>query len=273
MIRILKKFISFGAVGISGVLVITLIACQVEQQIYRSRAELLFSEIQSLESGKTPWLEAKRKLDHWARISNVSNKCDSSECSVQITLVEPVYGFLSRSLVFVHLDDDLRWLLRLSYDQGPFVRIVSTLSKGYMAIGGRPAKTTAAVGMRDGFVTSIAFWVNIETYWHDIPKADSKRWFEYTLIGGIQSIPRLDYGKTLDGEQFTRHPKYLISRPGGCEGCVEGYINFTADADPADIRRLMKFDLSCLTRIRPCLDQSDIMPVAWAQYQQEHPQE
>jgi hypothetical protein len=273
VIRILQKCLLFAAIGISVALFLVLVASQVEQRIYRSRAELLLSQVQSLELRKTPWLEAQRQLKHWAGESKFNDQCNGTECSVQITLLEPVYGFLSRSLIFVHLDDYVRWRLKLSYDEGPFVRMVSTLSRGYMVIGGRPAKVTATVGMRDGVAWSKGFLVYIETYWHNIPKADSDRWFEYALIAGLHSVPRFDYGRTLDGDQFTRHPNYVISRPGGCEGCIEGYVNFTHYADPADIHRLMQLNLSCLTRIRPCLDQSDIMPAAWKQYLREHPQE
>jgi hypothetical protein len=69
---------------------------------------------------------------------------------------------------------------------------------------------------------------------------------------------------------MTLHPNYLISRPGGCEICISGYVHFTPYADPGDIRRLMQLNLSCLTRIHPCLDQNDIMPAAWKQYLAEH---
>lgn len=63
----------------------------------------------------------------------------------------------------------------------------------------------------------------------------------------------------------------MIGRPGGCEICVEGWAKFTPYTAPADIRRLLQFDLSCLTRWHPCLTQSDIMPAAWAQYEAEQP--
>ncbi len=271
--RILQKCLLIASIGVSVALFLLVVASQVEQCIYRSRAELLLSQVQSLELGKTPWPEAQRQLKHWAGESKFNDQCNRTECSVQITLLEPVYGFLSRSLIFVHLDDYLRWLLKMSYDEGPFVRMVSSLTEGYMVIGGRPTKITATVGMRDGHVWSKGFLVNIETYWHRIPKADSDRWFEYALIASINSVQRLDYGRTLDGDQITLHPNYIISRPGGCEGCIEGYVNFTPYADPDDIHRLMQLNLSCLTRIRPCLDQSDIMPAAWGQYLREHPQE
>jgi hypothetical protein len=58
----------------------------------------------------------------------------------------------------------------------------------------------------------------------------------------------------------------VIGRPGGCEGCVMGWVKFSPYADSGDIRRLTNFDLSCLTRWRACMTQEDIMPDAWKQY-------
>lgn len=146
--------------------------------------------------------------------------------------------------------------------------------QGYMLLGGRPATITASAGMRDGVVWSKGFSVVIETYWHNIPDFNPDRWFEYSLIATTGSVPQLDFsGQNWVDPQITLHPNYIISRPGGCEICIMGYVHFTPYADPADIRRLMQLNLSCLTRIHPCLDQSDIMPAAWKQYLEERHRE
>ena len=251
-----------------------LLASQVEQRFYRSRAELLLSHVQSFELGKTPWPDAQRQLQHWARETKLNDQCSVSECTVEITLFEPVYGFVSRSLVFVYLDDYLRWRLRLSYDEGPFVRMEQAVLRTYILLGGRPAKITATAGMRDGVLWSKGFSVVMEIYWHNIPEFNPNRWFEYSLIAATRSVPQLDFsGQKWFDPQIARHPNYLISRPSGCEICVMGYVHFTPYADPANVRRLMQVNLSCLTRIRPCVDQSDIMPAAWKQYLEEHHRE
>jgi hypothetical protein len=48
---------------------------------------------------------------------------------------------------------------------------------------------------------------------------------------------------------------------------VEGHVLFTPHTAHEDVRRLMDFDLSCLTRWLPCGTQADILPSAWAQYE------
>lgn len=148
---------------------------------------------------------------------------------------------------------------------GPFVRLESGLFHAYMTAGGRPASVVGSVGMRDGVVWSKGLEVNIETYW-----SYGDGLGEYTLIADTHSVPRFHrYGS--ENLQLRLHPDYEIGRPGGCDTCELGWSHFTPYAASTDVRRLMQLDLSCLTRIRPCLDQSDIMPAAWGQYLAEVP--
>jgi len=91
--------------------------------------------------------------------------------------------------------------------------------------------------------------------------------FSTTLLGVAESRSQL-YPPTFRGG-ILRHPNYVVGKPGGCEGCVEIYAYFTPYADPRDVERLMQFNLDCLTRWAACLDESDVMPVAWRQYSDE----
>ena len=109
--------------------------------------------------------------------------------------------------------------------------------------------------------------VTIETYSSDFPGLISGGPTEFALVAAAHSVPRFDYyGSNGPNSQLTLHPDYLIGRPDGCEICVASWAEFTPYAGPADVHRLMQFDLSCLTRWHPCVTQSDIMPAAWAQY-------
>jgi hypothetical protein len=59
------------------------------------------------------------------------------------------------------------------------------------------------------------------------------------------------------------HPEYAVGSPSGCYGCLEAHVVFTPYADPADVRRLMDINFSCLTRWHPCQKQEDILPTGW----------
>jgi hypothetical protein len=261
-------------VSVCAVLILLLLASQIEQHIFRSRAESLLSQLQSLELRKTPWPDAQHQLKRWDAETTFHDQCNADACSITITLFEPVYGFAYHRNIFVRLDDYFRWRFKLSYDEGPFVRTEIGLFRGYMLMGGRPARVIAEVGMRSGVVWSKGFSVYIETYWHNIPDFAPGRWFEYTLVAETRTVPNLDSsGRNSGDPQLTLHPSYVIDRPGGCEICVLGYVHFTPYADAGDIQRLSQLNLSCLTRLRPCRVEKDIMPSAWKQYLTEHPGE
>jgi hypothetical protein len=249
-----------------------LIVSQIEQHLFRRRAELLLAEIQSLELRKTPWQQAQTQLQRWRANTEVGGQCNEQKCSLKITLDELVLAYASKTNLFVKLDDYLRWRLKLTYDVGPFVRLEFVLLRAYMRIGGRPARVLATIGMRDGVVWSKGLSVFIETYAQEVPEFFGTTPGGYTLIADTHSAPRFDYyDYRWISAQLKLHPDYMVGRPGGCEICVEGWAKFTPYAAPADIHRLMQFDLSCLARWRPCLTQSDIMPAAWAQHEAEQP--
>jgi hypothetical protein len=138
-------------------------------------------------------------------------------------------------------------------------------------LGGRPARVTANIAVRDGLVWGTGFHVWVETYGHPVGWSGNWR-LEFTLIASASSVSRFErpFGGLID-PQLMLHPYYLMGGPSGCTICVAGWTKFTPYAAPADVHRLMQLDLSCLTRWRRCLTQSDIMPVAWAQYLVERP--
>jgi hypothetical protein len=266
--RFLKKFLMNAAIGAFASLIVVLLASQIGQYMFRRRAERLLTQLQLLELGKVSWQQAQFQLKDWDKEIEPDRQCNQTECSEQIVLTEPAWIFTPRP-IFLRLDDYLRWRLKLTYSQGPFSWMAQhVVLPGYMLMGGRPARTVATVGMRDGVVSSLGFFVGVETYRHYNPGG----WFEYTLVADMRSVPRFDvFERNMNGAQLTLHPNYLINRPSGCEGCKEAYVYFTPSADPADVLRLVQPNLSCLTRIRPCLDEIDIMPVAWKEYLAENP--
>lgn len=265
-LRSLRKLLFAVSVSLFALLFSTLLASQIEQYLFRRRAELLLSQIQSLELRKTPWQEAMLQLQVWNRNSEFGSPCDVHKCSLQITLIESVFSYVSQRNIFVKLDDYFRWRLKLSYDVGPFVRLGGHLLRIYLRLGGHPAKVTAYIGMRDGVVWRKGIDVWVETYGHPVDWSGGFR-LEFALLASAYSVSSLggEAGYMPDA-QLDLHPYYLIGRPGGCTICVKGWALFTPYAAPADIRRLSELNLSCLTGWGRCLTQSDIMPNAWAQY-------
>lgn len=272
-LRSLRKGLFALFLVLCALLALILVAIQIEQHLFRRRAERLLAEVQSLELRKTPWQEAQAKFHEPGVRREYDAPCDEHKCSLSIELGDFWFNFLSKRNPFVRLDDYFRWRLRRPDEFHPFENALFASLRLYVRVGGHPARVLASIGMRDGIVWSKGISVDIATYARNgsWTSSDGGR-VEYTLIASARSLPRFDFYETaLDNPQLALHPDYAIGRPGGCEICVWGWVKFTPYAAPTDIRRLMQFDLSCLTRWHPCLDQNDIMPAAWAQYLAERP--
>ncbi len=268
--RVLRRALLLLFLSLGATLLLAVAASQVEQHIFRRRAELLLSQIQSLELRKTTWREAQERLKDWGANQEFSERCDTLPCSFQVTTNDVVYGFAERRNLFTKLDDYFRWRLGLSYDTGPFVHIEHSLLRTYVRIGGHPAKAIADVGTRGGTVWEKGFWVTLETYGHPSGWSGIDR-IEFALMASVTSRARLDHYRFSPIDyQLMLHPYYVIGT-NPCTFCVTGWVNFTPYASSENVRRLMTLDLSCLSSWHHCLTQNDIMPAAWSQYLAEQP--
>jgi hypothetical protein len=267
-----RKLSSVLVLVVSASILLTIAGTQIEQHVFRRKAELLLSRIQAFDLRKTSWREARKSLEPWAAYAKAYFPCNEDRCTVRITVDEFVFHFVSSNPVFMHLDDYIRWRLRLSYANGPFVLFEAAALRLYMASGGQPATVSATLGMIDGVVSSKSFELKTLVYPRDVHSFLGGRGPD-SLLAGAYTVSQINPHVSGRCErQFALHPNYIVCGPDGCEGCVAGWVNFTPDTDMVDIHRLMSFSLSCLTRILPCRTQLDIMPSAWAQYLAERPE-
>lgn len=70
-------------------------------------------------------------------------------------------------------------------------------------------------------------------------------------------------------EQRLLHPEYWIGKPGGCEGCIKLYTGFTPLAGRQKMMELTDFNFSCITRWSDCSEETEILPAAGKQFEQE----
>lgn len=229
-----------AALALSFLLLVAVIAIHVQQQVLRRRAERLLVDIRTLDLRKTTFAEAQTVFRRWSSWGRYEGECKEESCAFEVTLQD--FSYNHRSIFY-----DRPWLYR-----------------PYMFVGGRPAQVHAGISVRNGIVWAKSFYVTVE-----VPPRGSPGWdYEYGLIGDAQTVSRFTWGANAG---LKLHPNYVVDRPGGCTGCLAVYALFTPYADREDIKRLMQFDLSCLTRWRPCREQGDIMPAAWAEHLAEEP--
>ena len=230
MLRLARYVVVFLTSGV----VAAICLIHASQWLLRHRAEQLLANIQTITLRQTQFDTVKPLLRRWERFGEYEGNCSEKHCKFKVTLQDEMFN----------LPDWLR--------------------HSVARLGGRAARVIAGFEVIDGIVWAKYFDVAVE-----MPpfRGEDGKLFSTTLLGSAESrsqfFPPQYWGSIL------LHSNYVIGRPGGCEGCVLAYVYFTPYADPQDIRRLMQFNLGCLTRWRACQDQADIMPVAWTQYSQE----
>lgn len=241
--------------GIAATLLLIVSVIQIDQYLFRWRVERLLADIRSLKLRATSHNEAQLILGHWKSAIHYGNGCNEIDCSLDIILDDPINYHLS-GIFANHV-----------------IHVIAVVDVGkmlfgeYLRLGGRAAGARGFIDIRNGTVLHTAFSAFVQ-----VPQNNGHfPGHEYTLIGGAYSVSHFWPGIPAD---LFLHPNYSIGGPSGCKpACLMVWAKFTAYADPADVLRLMQFDLSCLTHwLHPCASEGDIMPAAWAQASVEKPQ-
>jgi len=97
----------------------------------------------------------------------------------------------------------------------------------------------------------IATWVN--SVWND---------YDYPLGIAVRVSPNFANGRSSFWyeTEMAEHPNYMVSRPGGCENCMFGWVNFTPSISNEELNRLTNFQLDCFTRRHLCKYPGDLLP-------------
>jgi hypothetical protein len=234
----------YGAGSLLLVLLLAVITIHVQERILRTRAERLLSDIRSLELRKASFADAQAVFQRWSKWGHYFGDCTEQHCDFVIALRD--FSYTHRDVFFPSA-----WIIR-----------------PYTLVGGRPTDVGGTIAVENGTVWGKSFGLRVVVpfYAGANGPGDDGDWIpkgEYPLSAEARSTSRIEPGA------WGLHPNYVIGRPGGCEDCVVVYVNFTPYADPEEVKQLMQFNLSCLTRWKPCTTHNDIMPSVWAQHLRE----
>ena len=234
-----KKILGFLALALFGLLLGPFVAVQIQERIFRHRAEQLLADMRFLMLHRANLNEARAIFNRW----NVDGDPRAGQyCSFEVEL----QGGPSHSFDMYPTEWDVKWrhLLR--------------------KFGSRYAIVRAQAHLHEGIVSHVAVRVDLED-----PSGDA------VLSGEATAIPRFSAHDIWQG--LALHPNYFIGKAD--DGRIWGtwkdayvYATFDPHANSADITRLASFDLSCLTRLQPCREPWDLMPGAAAQFAKEEPQ-
>lgn len=224
------RFLAYLAGTAFCLLIAAAFIIQVNQHVFRRRAERLLNDFRSIALERASFADAQRLFGRWSGWGTYSQPCGRDYCDLVI-----------------HISDI------------PSLRVMDILMNNgwlfgaYRIVGGQPAGVSFEISVRGGFVAdkSIRFGLYADPY---------------ELIGRVSTVPRA----YPFGFASKVHPEYDVNWPAACLDCVEINVTFTPYASPADVKRLAQFNFDCLNGWHPCRTREDIMPHAAAQAREDN---
>ena len=219
---------------------------EARQWLFRTRAEVLLSDIKSIELSHSSWSDAQKLMTRWGKWGSWSGNCNLEDCS---------YYILISHFPQVYPD--------FVFEEGPHIG-----ARVLQFVGLRSAVVTARFHVSHGLVTSKGFGMSVALpvdmwitpggdFWLR-DKNGSLYW--PTLDVAFQENPKPE--STPD--QFAEHPN---------RGFIQRRIlleaSFSPEESPEEQAALTDFHFDCITRWRPCTNRREILPRAEEEFEAE----
>lgn len=236
---------------------IAAVSLRVRQHLIRVHAQRTMDEIQHVEIGT---LRACQIFSEWQKeweshLTSQGSCDDPNHFSMGINVQNPPYVWPC----FEGQLGDVRFLL------------ARATCGVYEALSGKPIVFAARIEGVQGVVTR-----KVSQVFTAVPDESPDEHMPALMSATAMTSPRLGNERKRQSaiQQQSLHPNYLVSvgrsrvnadyMPGARAFYIEAEVG--PDVSKADSERLFRFDLSCLTRMRPCSRQ-DLMPAAYDQYE------
>ena len=246
LLRFLKRAVLVVALSAVALAAGVSVYLRIEQYRFRKQAERLLEDVRGLELKRASAEEVRLVVKKWGFKewgAGPGKPCTEDDC-----------GYVFRRMPE---------LARAHQLPDPFVR--GPAARVFDWLGLRPTEVEAWLQIRGKALRSVSF--TVYTLGRGCKgsdctlKADAGTKGESSFGGPDRPDVKLKH--------FLLHPSYLVGTYPSTLGSygfsgVAVWAEFSPDANVADVSRLMQFDLSCLTRLRPCRDR-DLVPTIWAQ--------
>lgn len=227
------------------------VAVPIQQRLFRYRSERLLADMQSIKLHNTPWSEAQKLMSRWGAWGHYDGSCTWTNCRYMIVLSD--WSGFGRDF------DGSGWFRKAAW---PLFT-----SRLYRLAGGRIGVFYAGFVVQDGTIWRTSQGIDLDVPEDSGPQQNEP---EYGNIVHVQSRSSLNPNAASRGShwilgsemQLAEHPDFKAGRPSGCENCMAIDITYSVTAKDDLIRQLTSFDLSCITRWKPCLFPEDIVPAA-----------
>ena len=255
VLRILRTLAVAALVGLAAAFAFV----QISQRVFRHQAEHLLVDVDSLTVGQSTWQDFLRIQTKWGKWGSHDGACTADHCE---------YSINGRD-----------WVAHLMWWEGEPEWLMHTLGAVFTPVmwlsHARAPNIRVSVDVASGLVSTRGVQLRV-----DVPTGSGPKWdgdgpepegynSGYVLIAGEQVFrgDRTDARRAvLSWPESNPHPSYQVAKPSGCEGCLAIYTLHDPVPD-ATARPLLAMNLDCLTRWKPCVQESDIMPSAWKSLQ------
>lgn len=257
--RLLLRILGYTLLATLSLLLVAFLVTQIQQHIFRHRAERLLADFHTIHLRETTWSEAQTLMQRWQKYGHADGPCNASTCGYATVLQDPIWGFDEHGSEWVYSALSTLQLLRL-----------------YEHLGSKSPRFIVDFIVQDGHIVRASASLMISV----APRNGDE--FGYGLGAGARALSSLNgnirrhkehvsiFG---DDDQLAQHPDYKAGRPGGCKICELGLITYTPYLAQAEVNRLTSFNLNCITNFYACTDPADILPALkpFQLYPQESP--
>jgi hypothetical protein len=223
------------AISLCTLLLIALALVQYKDHIIRRRSERLLADFQSVRLNQTTWSEAQALMQRWGTLGHAHGPCSSTDCAYDIT----VTGWPS----LLPNGAATPWLYRFG---GRFPVLLQF-------VGMRFSVLELRFLIEDGLVRRTRLHITAET--EDAVLLVTAK--SYAALNGSEDGAPNNVGAD---EGLAMHPDFIVGSDGFCTGCETISLAYTPHIAPDELARLTSFNISCFTRMRPCVNLSALAP-------------
>jgi hypothetical protein len=218
----------------------------------RRLVEQLLSDASQLAVSHSTAAEVQTMLQRWAKYRDpTEDSCSKDRCEYLITVSDPLADFASRG-------GEVRYRITSLVARGlhahmAVARVDLAVAHGVLDKSSRSLSTDVPEGLGPPCTFSKESCSNYLAYSSG----------EYSLVAYVDEVEQLP---TWIAGSKPAHLSYVVLKPDGCEGCLGIDAFFTPEISREDKRRLLNFNLACITTWSTCTVEEDIAPELARQY-------
>lgn len=227
-------------------LAVVFIFIQVQQRLFRHRAERLHDEIFELQLHPGTFADIQSLQNEWGAHAHYEGPCTQYHCIYEINLTDVVDGWPFRKFIRVYDFQGIRnpWLFRV-----------------YALFGGHPALVTANVRVHDNRMWGADYALEVEAY----PGKGRNEGYAYMVAAEVMSATRMSNGSDFDFSVDALRQGFRTEEELQCLSCEFAGAFITPQTDAYDIERFNRLEFNCVTGWRSCKDPVDLAPELWTQ--------